>query len=333
VTSEPIRHAYDLSRPIRDLWTEWQRHHPEIELGAGDAKEQRFDIFANNVHRIRELNSQPGPRFMLNKYAHMSEDEFSARIFNSKMPNDFSYNSKVDSMLPLVSPHELAALPVSFDWRTHKPPVVTRVKDQGACGDCWAFSTTGNVEGQWALAGHPLVELSEQNLCDCDHVCINNVCDSGCDGGLMANAFTYIIKNKGIDTEKSYPYEGYNGKCKFSAANVGATITNFTFIPHNAAQMQYYVVNQGPISIAADATMWQFYYSGVWYFPCGTSLDHGILIVGYGVETDYLGQKMPYWIVKNSWGADWGMNGYILIERGDNRCGLQQYPITSVVSK
>jgi len=201
------------------------------------------------------------------------------------------------------------------------------------CGSCWAFSTTGNIEGQWALAGHPLTSLSEQNLVDCDHTCIKGVCDAGCDGGLMANAFTYVIKNNGIDTDTSYPYEGADGKCRFKAANVGATISNWTFVPKTVNQMMGYVVNTGPMSIAADAEMWQFYYTGVWYFPCGTSLDHGILIVGYGVETDWFGQTMPYWIVKNSWGGDWGMDGYILIERGDDRCGLQQYPITSLINK
>jgi len=332
---EASNKVYDLEKHPRALWNEWKRDNTErVQFASAQEESKRFGIFAHNILRIQQLNERHAgqTKFMLNKFAHLSEKEFSAMMLNKKLPEDFVFDPSVDSMLPEVPEAALAALPASMDWRTRNPPVVTPVKDQGACGSCWSFSSTGNMEGQWALAGNPLVSLSEQNLMDCDHTCYKNVCDDGCDGGKMANAFIYVIKNGGIDTDSSYPYEGYAGKCRYSASNVGAKIVNWTFIPKTAAQMAYYIVNQGPISIAADASMWQFYYDGVWYFPCGTSLDHGILIVGYGVETDILGEKMPYWIVKNSWGADWGLDGYILIERGDDRCGLQQYPITSLVT-
>lgn len=163
------------------------------------------------------------------------------------------------------------------------------------------------------------------------------------------SSFTWIIKNGGLESEADYPYEGYNDKCKFDRTKIVASINNFTFIAKTADQMQAWIVKNGPLSIAADATMWQYYYSGVWYFPCGTSLDHAILIVGWNVETDMcaikyvslcsdtqfpfsFGQQMPYWYVKNSWGADWGEDGYILIERGDDRCGLQKYPISSIIN-
>jgi len=112
---------------------------------------------------------------------------------------------------------------------------------------------------------------------------------------------------------------------------VGAKISNFTMISSDEDQMAAYLVQHGPLAIAADADEWQFYIGGVFYVPCTTSLDHGILIVGYGVETDIFDQTMPYWIVKNSWGEDWGESGYLRIERGTGKCGLNQYVSSAIV--
>jgi len=244
--------------------------------------------------------------------------------------------AKPDKNLP-VAPNApesvIAALPTNFDWRTKG--AVTPIKNQGQCGSCWAFSTTGNVEGQYFLAGNKLVGLSEQNLVDCDHECMiyegQKSCDSGCDGGLMPNAFHYIVKNKGIDTENSYPYVAFDQTCAFNPQNVGATIKNWTMISQNETQMAAYMYANGPISIAADAEEWQFYVGGVFEGPCGTSLDHGILIVGYGQEIDYLGFEINYWWVKNSWGTDWGIDGYLMIIRGVGECGLNLYACSSIV--
>jgi cathepsin F len=311
--------------------------HFSVTFEHDSERQQRFNVFAHSLSMIAKLNADAkdkgrNTRFNLNKFSLMSQKEFRNTYLNKKMPADWTPSADA-TFAPLAAPEEVAALPTSFDWRTNKPPVVTAVKNQGACGSCYTFSTTGNVEGVWALAGNPLVALSEQNLMDCDHTCINGVCDGGCDGGLMENAFTWIIKNGGIESESDYPYEGYNDKCRFDRSKIAAKISNYTFITKTSDQMQAFLIKNGPISIAADATMWQYYYTGVWYFYCGESLDHGILLVGYGTETDMFGQEMPYWIVKNSWGADWGMDGYILIERGDNRCGLQKYPISGLINK
>jgi len=156
-------------------------------------------------------------------------------------------------------------------------------------------------------------------------------CDEGCDGGLMPNAFHYIVANKGIDSESSYPYQAEDGTCSFVKSNVAATISNWTMISQNETQMAAYMYAHGPISIAADAVEWQFYIGGVFDAPCGTQLDHGILIVGYGQETDYLGFTIDYWWVKNSWGTDWGIDGYLMIERGVGECGLNLFACSSIV--
>lgn len=296
--------------------------------------EKRFAIFKDNLKTIDELNSRGShATFGVTKFADLTRDEFkSAYLSPMGYPTTHSANAPV---APLLPKEVVSSIPSSWDWRTHG--AVTPVKNQGACGSCWAFSTTGNVEGQWFLAGHPLTGLSEQNLVDCDHKCRiyenQKSCDAGCGGGLQPNAYTYIIDNGGIDTEASYPYEGYDDNCRYSAANRGAQITNWTMISQDEDQMAAQLVQRGPLAIAASAVEWQFYLFGVFDYPCGTELDHGILIVGYGEEVDDFGFNIKYWIVKNSWGQDWGVeSGYILLQRGVGECGLNLYVSTSIIN-
>jgi len=230
----------------------------------------------------------------------------------------------------------LKAVPASWDWRTQN--AVTPVKDQGACGSCWAFSTTGNVEGQVAIHSGKLVGISEQQLVDCDHECMTyqgeESCDAGCEGGLMPNAFKYIANNHGIGTETDYPYLGIDEACSKNFTTAASGIVNWTMIPSNETQMQGYVYNMGPMSIAVDAELWQFYFGGVFDFPwCGQSLDHGVLIAGYGTQKDIFDMDVDYWLVKNSWGADWGEDGYIKVERNENECGVDLFPCSSVYKK
>jgi len=203
---------------------------------------------------------------------------------------------------------------------------VTAVKNQGQCGSCWSFSTTGSVEGAHFLATGKLVSLSEQNLVDCSTTEGNE----GCNGGLMDYAFEYIEKNKGIDTEASYPYRATGpNRCAFKPADVGATITSYHDIPSGSESALQTGVDKQPVSVAIDAghNSFQLYKSGVYYEPAcsSTQLDHGVLAVGYGTGSS------DYWLVKNSWGADWGMSGYIQMSRNkNNNCGIAtsaSYPI------
>jgi len=261
----------------------------------------------------------------------LSKEEFK-NTYLSSIPAVRSNDAPV---APLYSKEHIASLPDAFDWRDNKPPVVTPVKDQGMCGSCWAFSTTGNVEGQWALAGNNLTSLSEQNLVDCDHHCTTfedeEACDSGCNGGLPNNAYMYIMQNGGINTEKGYPYQGVDKPCRFKTSDIGAKVLNWTFISKDEEQMAASLVEKGPLSVAVDATVWQFYVGGVLYIPCGTDLDHAVLVTGYGVETNIFFQKMPYWTVKNSWGTWWGSSGYIYVQRGNGKCGINTFVTTSIV--
>merc|ERR1712190_58541 len=214
------------------------------------------------------------------------------------------------------------------DWRSKG--VVVPVKDQGACGGCWAFASAANIESAWAIAGNPLTSLSEQQFLACDDYfpC------TGCGGGEMSCAFTYLTdENKGhLDTEKSYPYtagaSGKVGSCKKSGAIVGATISGQKDLPKNEAQMATWVAQHGPIAIGAHADPWKQYKSGI-LTDCGSgAVDHAIVIVGYGTDSG-----KDYWLIRNSWGVSFGESGYIRIGRGSNVCQVKSQPTTAVVSK
>ena len=204
----------------------------------------------------------------------------------------------------------------AVDWTTKN--AVTPVKNQQRCGSCWAFSTTGSVEGAYAIASGTLTSLSEQDLVSCDH---NG--DQGCNGGLMDNAFKWIESN-GLCTEDDYPYtsgSGITGTCK-TTCKPAVTITGFTDVPQQDETALQSALAQQPVSVAieADKSAFQLYKSGVLdSASCGTKLDHGVLAVGYGTDS---ASGKDYWKVKNSWGATWGESGYIRMVRGKNMCGI-----------
>ena len=198
---------------------------------------------------------------------------------------------------------------------------VTNVKNQGACGSCWAFSTTGALEGAKYLKTGELVALSEQNLLDCDHQ------DLGCSGGLMDNAFKFDEKSGGLCSEADYPYEAkQNDECRTDCTDVpGSIVHTFMDVPPGKEKALLAAIAMQPISIAIQASqfVFQFYKSGVITDDsCGRSaaIDHGVLAVGYGTDLD---TQEPYWLVKNSWGATWGDNGYVKLGRkSKNQFGM-----------
>lgn len=206
--------------------------------------------------------------------------------------------------------------PSSIDWVSQG--AVTDVKNQAQCGSCWAFSSTGSIEGAHYLSTGNLVSLSEQQLMDCS----TDEGNEACNGGLMDNAFEYVIQNQGICSEASYPYEAKTRTTCKSCTPV-ATISSYKDVDQSESALKNALAKQ-PVSIAieADQTSFQFYSSGVLTEECGHKLDHGVLAVGYGTM-----DGTDYWKVKNSWGSSWGMDGYILLERGINaqtggQCGI-----------
>jgi C1A family cysteine protease len=227
-----------------------------------------------------------------------------------------------------------AVVPESVDWTLKG--AVTPVKDQGQCGSCWSFSTTGALEGAYAIKMNTLESFSEQQLVDCDTIG-NGGRDHGCNGGLMDNAFNWIAKNNGLCSEADYPYVSgktmtagtCNKSCKLVA---GSDIIKYVDVDTTDLALTSSVAQQ-PVSVAieADEREFQLYKSGVLTGKCGTNLDHGVLVVGYGTESG-----LDYYKIKNSWSTSWGENGYIRIGRGqqynggNGQCGVlleASYPV------
>lgn len=214
-------------------------------------------------------------------------------------------------------------LPDSIDWRKKK--IIAPIKDQGECGSCWAFSAVAAMEALHAQKSGQLIQLSEQNLIDCS----TPEGDHGCNGGLMDNAFQYVINNRGIDTENAYPYDADDGfKCRFKNSTIGATIKSYLHLKAGDEYSLQIASIKGAVSVGIEVN-WQFqlYAGGIFSAEClkPAELDHGVVIVGYASE----GGK-NFWIVRNSWGTNWGEKGYIRMLRGVNFCGISDaasYPI------
>jgi len=298
-------------------WKAWKSYH-EKTYETKTEEAQRYAIWRNNLEIVRKHNAEKHSYTLaMNQFGDLTATEFKFLFLGYRQGNSTKGST-------FLSPSNVV-LPDTVDWRTKG--YVTPVKNQKQCGSCWAFSTTGSLEGQHFKKTGNLVSLSEQNLVDCSTAYGNH----GCQGGLMDNAFRYIRANDGIDTEQSYPYEARNDRCRFKRANVGATDTGFVDIQRGSeSHLQEAVATVGPISVAIDAghSSFQLYHQGVYNEPrCSrTLLDHGVLAVGYGT---YQGQA--YWLVKNSWGAGWGMEGYIMMSRNrNNQCGIAtqaSYPL------
>ncbi|XP_028138896.1 procathepsin L isoform X1 [Diabrotica virgifera virgifera] len=278
-------------------------------------EQKRFTIFQESLRKIENHNDKYDHglsifKLGVTKFADLTEKEFSDMLGISKSTKS-SRPRVIHSLTPVKN------LPSKFDWR--EKGAVTEVKDQGSCGSCWSFSTTGTVEGAYFLKTGKLVSLSEQNLVDC----AKEDC-YGCSGGYMDKALEYIETAGGIMSENDYPYEGVDDKCRFDSSKVAAKISNFTYIKKNDEDdLKNAVIAKGPISVAIDASFnFQLYDSGILddssCYSDLNSLNHGVLVVGYGTE-----KEQDYWIVKNSWGADWGMDGYIWMSRNkNNQCGI-----------
>jgi len=299
----------------RGQWEAWKTAHGKVY--SNSEHEIRYAIFKDNLDFINAHNAANlGFTVEMNKFGDLTAKEFASQFNRMNVTRTPSTNFATE-----VDPEA----PDSWDWRTKG--AVTGVKDQGQCGSCWSFSATGSTEGAWFLSKGKLVSLSEQNLVDCSTAEGNQ----GCNGGWMDQAFTYVIKNHGIDTEASYPYKATGpNRCLFNANDVGATLSSHYDVKSGDESDLLNAVYKTPTSVAIDASKssFQFYKSGVYYeSKCSSSqLDHGVLAVGYGAEGG-----SNYWIVKNSWGANWGSNGYILMSRNrNNNCGIASqatYPL------
>jgi cathepsin F len=286
----------------------------------------RFENYKKSVDRVNANNAYiklrgSGATFGLNKFSDLSPEEFSEKI----LMTPFSPVSAERKEMNMLNPRITA--PATFDWRTHG--AVTAVKDQGQCGSCWAFSVTENVESVWILAkgltNATLPPLAPQQIVDCDTT------DMGCDGGNPPTAYDYIISAGGLDDEKDYPYTAQDGTCAFKSAAVVAKIASYKYACNSGDEstMLDNLASWAPLSICVDARYWQDYTGGIMTaYQCDwlVELDHCVQAVGYDTSA-----STPFWIVRNSWGTDWGEDGYIRLEYGSNTCGLTEESTSSVV--
>ncbi|XP_067824762.1 procathepsin L-like [Heptranchias perlo] len=294
-------------------WMSWKSfHRKQYEE---DDRNYRRMVWEKNMRYIEQHNlehSMGKHTFTvgMNQFGDLTTEEF------RQLLNASSKKEADNSTCKMFTAQENVELPPTVDWRPKG--YITPVKDQGQCGSCWAFSTTGVLEGQVFKKTGKLISLSEQYLMDCSRA----VGNAGCNGGSVMAGFLFI-KEKGIASEKSYPYTAKDGDCTFNQNDIVATCKGVKQIPKNSeADLAAAVAMVGPISAGIDAEHRSFmlYKSGIFYEPhCSpVKLDHGILVVGYGTEN-----QKPFWIVKNSWGANWGNKGYVHMSKDmDNNCGI-----------
>ncbi|PHU20925.1 hypothetical protein BC332_12076 [Capsicum chinense] len=316
---------------ISDLFETWCQQHGK-KYSSEQERVYRFKVFEENYAYIIEHNSKGNSSYTLglNEYSDLTHHEFRETFLGlSSSANDFIRlkHGGLGSGTEAWSDVGDVDIPSSLDWR--EKGAVTNVKNQGSCGACWSFSATGAMEGINKIATGSLVSLSEQELIDCDRSY-----NQGCGGGLMDYSYQFVIKNGGIDTENDYPFREREGTCNRNKLQRHVvTIDGYTDIPQFDEDKLLKAVATQPVSvgICGSARAFQSYSKGIFTGPCSTSLDHAVLIVGYGSENG-----LDYWIIKNSWGTTWGINGYMHMLRNngdrDGICGINKlasYPTKS----
>ncbi|KAJ1396447.1 Peptidase C1A, papain C-terminal [Sesbania bispinosa] len=285
---------------------------------ADDAeKARRQQIFKDNLEFIQKHNNQePNKSYnlSLNSYADLTNKEFLAyytgalykpptQFGSSKTNNNFAYQN--------VS---LSDIESSLDWR--KKGAVNEIKDQGRCGSCWAFSAVAAVEGITQIKSGKLISLSEQQLVDC-------ASNDGCGGQFVDKAFEYIAQSQGLASEADYQYMGTDGTCNDGMINPAAQIRSYEDVPKQSEEQLLKAVAKQPVSVTIDASgrEFQYYNGGVFSGECGTELNHAVTLIGYGEDSNG-----KYWLIRNSWGKDWGEGGYMKMQRDigspEGLCGI-----------
>ncbi|EAZ10092.1 hypothetical protein OsI_32402 [Oryza sativa Indica Group] len=330
---------------MMEMFQRWKAEYNR-SYATPEEERRRLRVYARNVRYIEATNAAAGLAYELGEtaYTDLTNDEFMAMytappLRSAADDDDDAATTTIittragpvdEHQQPEVYFNESAGAPASVDWRASG--AVTEVKDQGRCGSCWAFSTVAVVEGIQKIKKGKLVSLSEQELVDCDTL------DSGCDGGVSYRALEWITANGGITTRDDYPYTGAAAAAcdRAKLGHHAATIAGLRRVAtRSEASLQNAAAAQPvAVSIEAGGDNFQHYRKGVYDGPCGTRLNHGVTVVGYGQEeapVDGSAAGDKYWIIKNSWGKNWGDQGYIKMKKDvagkpEGLCGIAIRP-------
>ena len=288
----------------------------------------RYQIFKENIISI--VNSEKSSfKKGITKFSDLTKQEFSKTYLNL----NYDALSTLNSIPYTMEKTNLKAAPSSYDYRnTNK---IGPSQDQGNCGSSWAFATAGILQSYYAMHIGKFEYLSKQMLVDCD------TSDSGCNGGLMEYAFTWLTKNGGIMLESDYPYKGVRGACKSEKSKyIDMKVNGYfkygsstsTFNPVDEDEIKEFLYQTGPLGVVMNGDPLVSYVSGIIDVPSSecpaSAVNVCLLLVGYGVDSD---SGIPYWIVQNSWGEDWGESGFFKIRRGNSSCGINSYVITAKI--
>jgi len=303
----------------RRKFVEFQQRYGKV-YATQDEFEHRFRIFSDNLKKSAQLAKvNPKASFGVNKFSDLTSEEFaSTHLMNVDFSNYVAPPKKDASVAGKINARGCNPDATNYNWVSCG--VVTPIYNQGACGSCWAFSATETIESYFALAGNTLTQLAMEQIVDCD----TGGEDQGCNGGFPTGAYQYVESAGGIEPLSDYPYtagEGESGSCAFDSSDVVADVTNYVSIDgETGLYQQTSSASGGPVSVCVDASSWQSYTGGI-LTQCGDDVDHCVQLVGYA---NY-GESGSYWVVRNSWGEDWGENGFIYIAIGEDLCAIGDY--------
>ena len=304
--------------PVYDSFIHWKQENGK-SYGTNSEEDYRLKMFAKNFEFIK-VETKPEHTFTmkLNQFADLSFDEFIASFGGVVPSTDLKSNVELETI----------PKPENYSWDSRKDwrgVAVTAVKNQGQCGSCWAFGTTGSIEGAYAIKHHKLKSFSEQQLVDC-----NTETNHGCNGGMFMGAYDYIAE-KGLLEESEYPYTARKGYCQYSMKVNDASkllhVNGYKMVPADDQNQLALAIEKLPVAVAIMATpAVQMYHKGIFNdWTCGGGINHAVLAVGYAPE---------YFIVKNSWGPTWGEAGFIRFARktaGKGICSITTIPIYPVL--